>query len=138
MNIVTRTVVSPPAGRVVSQSRHRVITGPLQAPIDRAQPDVLMVLRAELQAVFERLDSYLANPPQAAPPPAPPAVAVDRPDPFEGLPALISVGKAAQILGLSRATAYRLADAGDLPTQRMGGRVYVVTARLRAAFGGAA
>ncbi|MEX5634382.1 helix-turn-helix domain-containing protein [Parafrankia sp. FMc2] len=94
------------------------------------------MLRAELQAVFDRLDSYLANPPQAAPPPAPPAT--DRPDPFEGLPALISVVKAAQILGLSRATAYRLADTGELPTQRMSGRVYVITARLRAAFGGAA
>ena len=49
---------------------------------------------------------------------------------FEGLPALISVPKAAQILGLSRASAYRFAASGDLPTRRLGGRVYVVTSRL--------
>lgn len=49
---------------------------------------------------------------------------------FEELPALISVPKAAQILGLSRASAYRFAASGDLPTRRLGGRVYVVTSRL--------
>jgi hypothetical protein len=88
--------------------------------------------------VFERLDAYLADQrPATSPPPREPA-AVDQPDPFEGLPALISVGKAAQILGLSRATAYRLANTDELPVQRIGGRVYVVTARLRATFGGAA
>lgn len=43
---------------------------------------------------------------------------------------LISVPKAAQILGLSRASAYRFAASGDLPTRRLGGRVYVVTSRL--------
>jgi predicted site-specific integrase-resolvase len=46
------------------------------------------------------------------------------------LPALLSVPKAAQILGISRASAYRYAASGDLPTRRLGGRVYVVTARL--------
>ena len=49
---------------------------------------------------------------------------------FETLPALISVPKAAQILGLSRASAYRFAASGDLPTRRLGGRIYVVTSRL--------
>ncbi len=46
------------------------------------------------------------------------------------LPALLSVTKAAEILGISRASAYRYAASGDLPTRRLGGRVYVVTARL--------
>jgi hypothetical protein len=46
------------------------------------------------------------------------------------LPALISVPEAAKILGLSRASAYRYATSGDLPIRRLGGRVYVVTARL--------
>ena len=49
---------------------------------------------------------------------------------FAELPALISVPKAALILGLSRASAYRFAASGDLPTRRLGGRVYVVTSRL--------
>ena len=47
-----------------------------------------------------------------------------------GLPGLLSVSKAAEILGISRASAYRYAASGDLPTRRLGGRVYVVTARL--------
>lgn len=51
--------------------------------------------------------------------------------PFEGLPALISVPRAAQLLGLSRSAAYRYASAGELPVRRMGGRVFVVTARLQ-------
>ena len=51
---------------------------------------------------------------------------------FDGLPALISVPRAAELLGLSRASAYRFAAAGDLPTRHLGGRVFVVTARLEA------
>lgn len=51
---------------------------------------------------------------------------------FEELPALISVPKAAQLRGLSRASAYRFAASGDLPTRRLGGRVYIVTSRLAA------
>lgn len=47
------------------------------------------------------------------------------------LPALISVPRAAKILGLARASAYRYAAAGELPTQRFGGRVYVITAKIR-------
>jgi hypothetical protein len=47
------------------------------------------------------------------------------------LPALISVPLAAEILGLSRASAYRYAASGELPTQRLGGRIYVITARIR-------
>jgi predicted DNA-binding transcriptional regulator AlpA len=55
---------------------------------------------------------------------------------FKALPALISVPKAAQILGLSRASAYRFAASGDLPTLRLGGRVFVVTSRLAAFING--
>jgi len=47
------------------------------------------------------------------------------------LPALLTVPRAAAILGLSRASAYRYAAAGQLPVERLGGRVYVVTARIR-------
>ena len=54
------------------------------------------------------------------------------------LPALLTVSKAAAILGISRASAYRYAAAGELPTRRFGGRMYVVTARLMAMLDGAA
>jgi hypothetical protein len=48
------------------------------------------------------------------------------------LPALISVPRAAAILGLSRASAYRFAAAGHLPARRLGGRLFIVTAQLQA------
>ena len=54
-----------------------------------------------------------------------------RHDPFAELPLLIPVPRAAQLLGISRAAAYRFASAGDLPTKRLGRRVYIVAARLR-------
>jgi hypothetical protein len=54
------------------------------------------------------------------------------PDVLDKEPLLISVPRAAVLLGLSRASAYRHAEAGVLPCKRLGGRVYVVTARLRA------
>ncbi|MEV6226517.1 helix-turn-helix domain-containing protein [Saccharopolyspora shandongensis] len=47
-----------------------------------------------------------------------------------GGPVLISVPEAAKILGLTRATAYRYADADLLPVKRFGRRVYVIRARL--------
>ena len=50
-------------------------------------------------------------------------------DPFAGLPLLIPVPRAAKLLGISRAAAYRFASAGDLPTKRLGRRVYVVSAK---------
>lgn len=53
-------------------------------------------------------------------------------DSFVGLPLLLTVPKAAALLGISRASAYRYATCGDLPTRRLGGRVYVVTAGIRA------
>jgi hypothetical protein len=49
---------------------------------------------------------------------------------LEGLPLLIPVPQAASLLGISRSAAYRCAACGDLPTTHLGGRVYVVTARL--------
>jgi excisionase family DNA binding protein len=52
-------------------------------------------------------------------------------DPFDGLLLLIPVPRAAKLLGISRAAAYRFARAGDLPTKRLGRRVYVVSAKLR-------
>jgi excisionase family DNA binding protein len=50
---------------------------------------------------------------------------------FEGLPVLISVPRAAELLGISRASAYRYAESGELPVKRFGGRVFVVRDRLR-------
>lgn len=50
---------------------------------------------------------------------------------LDGLPILLPVPHAAKILGLTRSTAYRLAASGELPSRRLGGRVYVVTAKLR-------
>jgi excisionase family DNA binding protein len=44
---------------------------------------------------------------------------------------ILAVPRAAQLLGISRAAAYRLVAAGELPVRRLGGRVYVVTAGLR-------
>jgi hypothetical protein len=43
----------------------------------------------------------------------------------------MSITRAGTILGWPRATAYRRAKLGELPTLRMGRNVYVVTARLR-------
>jgi hypothetical protein len=50
---------------------------------------------------------------------------------LDGLPMLIPIPRAAQLLGISRSAAYRCAACGDLPTTHLGGRVYVVTAKLR-------
>jgi predicted DNA-binding transcriptional regulator AlpA len=52
-------------------------------------------------------------------------------DPFAGLPLLIPVPQAAKLLGISRAAAYRFASSGDLPTKRLGRRVYGISAKLR-------
>ena len=52
-------------------------------------------------------------------------------DVFNELPLLLAVPRAAALLGISRAAAYRLVASGELPVRRLGGRVYVVTASLR-------
>ena len=39
------------------------------------------------------------------------------------LPALLTVPRAAELLGISRASAYRYAASGELPVRRLGGRV---------------
>ena len=52
-------------------------------------------------------------------------------DPFASLPLLIPVPRAAELLGISRAAAYRFASSGGLPTKRLGRRIYVVSTRLR-------
>jgi excisionase family DNA binding protein len=54
---------------------------------------------------------------------------------FSQLPALIGVEQACALLGISRSTGYRAAAAGDLPTIRLGRRLYVPTARLGALIG---
>jgi hypothetical protein len=51
-------------------------------------------------------------------------------------PALISVPRAAELLRLSRASAYRFAASGDLLARHLGGSVYVVTSRLVAFING--
>jgi hypothetical protein len=53
------------------------------------------------------------------------------PSPLDDLPILIPVPTAARLLGISRSAAYRCTAAGDLPCTHLGGRVYVITARLR-------
>jgi excisionase family DNA binding protein len=50
---------------------------------------------------------------------------------FNDLPLLLTVPRAAALLGISRAAAYRLVAAGELPVRKLGGRVYVVTAGLQ-------
>ncbi len=50
---------------------------------------------------------------------------------FSDLPLLLPVPRAAQLLGISRQSAYRLAASGELPVRRLGGRLYVVTEGLR-------
>ena len=52
-------------------------------------------------------------------------------DALDELPLLVTVPRAAELLGISRSAAYRCAASGDLPTTHLGGRVYVVTARLQ-------
>lgn len=53
---------------------------------------------------------------------------------LDTLPPLLPVPKAAKLLGLPRASAYRYAESGDLPSRRFGGRVYVITAQIRHLF----
>jgi excisionase family DNA binding protein len=63
----------------------------------------------------------------------PPGLRAD--DPLAGLPLLIAVPEAAKLLGISRTAAYRFASSGELPAKRLGRRVYIVSAKLRAFIG---
>jgi excisionase family DNA binding protein len=46
------------------------------------------------------------------------------------LPPTLSVEQAGKLLGLSRSSAYRAVERGELPTLRLAGRLHVPTARL--------
>ena len=50
---------------------------------------------------------------------------------FNDLPLLLAVPRAATLLGISRAAAYRLVASGELPARRLGGRVYFVPVARR-------
>lgn len=63
-------------------------------------------------------------------------VSVDTRRDLAELPALLSVPRAAAILGLSRASAYRFAAAGELPCRRLGGRLFIVTSLLESFLSG--
>jgi excisionase family DNA binding protein len=54
---------------------------------------------------------------------------------FSQLPALIGVEQVCALLGISRSAGYRAAATGDLPTIRLGRRLYIPTARLAALIG---
>lgn len=54
------------------------------------------------------------------------------------LPRLLSVPRGAALLGIPRATAYQLAASGELPSRRLGGRIYLITAKLLEIVGEAA
>lgn len=49
---------------------------------------------------------------------------------LEQLPPTISVERAAEILGVSRSSAYRAAKRGEIPTFKIGRRLLVPTAKL--------
>jgi hypothetical protein len=53
------------------------------------------------------------------------------PSQLDNLPLLLAVPRAAKILGISRASAYRLAASGELPVRHLGGRIYIVTKLLQ-------
>lgn len=50
---------------------------------------------------------------------------------LDGLPLLLPVPRVAKLLGISRSAAYRGAASGELPTTHLGGRVYIITAKLQ-------
>jgi hypothetical protein len=50
---------------------------------------------------------------------------------FDNPPYLLAVTRAAALLGIGRASAYRLADEVELQTKRLSHHIYVITASLR-------
>lgn len=100
------------------------------APLDRLKA-LLIALSDALNAMErEQSGGALAAWRELAADAVAPAVGSLKPDP--GLPALMTVPDAAKLLGISRASAYRYADAGLLPARRFGRRVYVVRDQLTA------
>lgn len=71
----------------------------------------------------------MATCPRTTVPPAVSPAAAD--NPWDTLPPLLTIADAAELLGVSRGTAYRWAAYGDLPTRRLGARIYVQTVLLR-------
>jgi hypothetical protein len=55
----------------------------------------------------------------------------EHPETWQDLPLLLAVPHAAKLMGISRSAGYRLAHSGELPVKPLGGRIYVITARLR-------
>lgn len=49
---------------------------------------------------------------------------------LKGLPPTLTVEQAGQLLGISRRSAYRAANTGELPTIKLGRRLLVPTARV--------
>jgi hypothetical protein len=50
---------------------------------------------------------------------------------FDGLPVLTPAARAVGLFGISRASAYRYAESGELPVKRLDGHVFIVRDRLR-------
>ena len=50
---------------------------------------------------------------------------------LDSLPPTLTVDQAAEVLGISRSSAYRAANANEIPTLRIGHRILVPAARLR-------
>ena len=50
---------------------------------------------------------------------------------FDDLPDFFSIGMLSEILGVSKATAYRMAGQGQLPCLRIGKRIILSRAHLR-------
>jgi excisionase family DNA binding protein len=59
------------------------------------------------------------------------AVANAVPAAFVDLPPLVGVPRAAKLLGISRAAAYRYVASGELRSRRLGSRVWVLASHLR-------
>lgn len=50
---------------------------------------------------------------------------------FDGFPVFTPAARAVELFGISRASAYRYAESGELPVKRLGGHVFIVRDRLR-------
>lgn len=94
--------------------------------------DVIDPVQAAAQLLADALRQAQAQ--QAEPQP----VADLQGSELDDLPPLLAVAKAAKLLGISRASAYRYAKSGELPATRLGGRVLIKRDDLRSLLGRAA